>query len=187
MSKVAAIQMASGPNVQANLDEARKFINIAVQQGAELIVLPEKFSIMGMTEMDKVGVAEQYGQGMIQDFLSSQASSHGIWLVAGTIPIQSTEKNKVYSTCLLFNDSGDVVSRYDKIHLFDVTIEASNESYTESETITAGDEIVVVDTPFGRLGLAVCYDLRFPEIFRAMIDLNMEICALPSAFTSLTG
>lgn len=187
MSKVAAIQMASGPNVQANLDEARKFINIAVQQGAELIVLPEKFSIMGMTEMDKVGVAEQYGQGMIQDFLSSQASSHGIWLVAGTIPIQSTEKNKVYSTCLLFNDSGDVVSRYDKIHLFDVTLEESDESYTESETITSGDEVVVADTPFGRLGLAICYDLRFPEMFRAMADVGVDIFVLPSAFTSLTG
>ncbi|MES0327451.1 MAG: carbon-nitrogen hydrolase family protein [Gammaproteobacteria bacterium] len=187
MSKVAAIQMASGPNVQANLDEAKKFINIAVQQGAELIVLPENFAIMGMTEMDKVAVAEQYGQGMIQDFLSSQASNHDVWLVAGTIPIQSTEKNKVYSTCLLFNDSGDVVSRYDKIHLFDVTLEESDESYTESETTTSGDELIVADTPFGRLGLAICYDLRFPEMFRAMADAGVDIFVLPSAFTSLTG
>lgn len=187
MSKVAAIQMASGPNVQANLDEARKFIGIAVQQGAELIVLPENFAIMGMTEMDKVAVAEKYGQGLIQDFLSSQASDHGIWLVGGTIPIQSTEENKVYATCLLFNDRGEVVSRYDKIHLFDVTLEESNESYTESETTASGEEVVVAETPFGRLGLAICYDLRFPEMFRAMADAGVDICTLPSAFTSQTG
>ena len=187
MSKVAAIQMASGPNVQANLDEAEKFIRIAVKQGAELIVLPENFAIMGMTEMDKVGVAEKYGQGLIQDFLSTQASTHGIWLVGGTVPIQSDEANKVYATCLLFNDSGEVASRYDKIHLFDVTLEESDESYTESETTTPGDEVIVADTPFGRLGLAICYDLRFPEVFRAMADVGVDICVLPAAFTSLTG
>ena len=187
MSKVAAIQMASGPNVQANLDQAEKFINIAAQQGAELIVLPENFAIMGMTEMDKVGVAEKNGQGLIQDFLRDQASKHGVWLVGGTIPIQSSEENKVYSSCLLFNDTGEVVARYDKIHLFDVILEESDESYTESETTSAGDKVVVADTPFGRLGLAICYDLRFPEMFRAMADAGVEICALPSAFTSLTG
>lgn len=187
MSKAAAIQMASGPNVQANLDEAEKLINTAVQQDAGLIVLPENFAIMGMSDMDKVGVAEQPGDGLIQGFLSEQAAKHGIWLVGGTIPIQSKEIGKVYAACLLYNDSGEMVARYDKIHLFDVTLEANNESYTESETITAGDEVVVTDTPFGRLGLAVCYDLRFPELFRAMADVGMELCALPSAFTSLTG
>ena len=187
MSKVAAIQMASGPNVQANLDEADKFIKIAVQQGAELIVLPENFAIMGITEMDKVAVAEEYGQGLIQDFLSAQASKHGVWLVGGTVPIKSSEENKVYATCLLFNDSGEVAARYDKIHLFDVTLEESDESYTESETTTSGDDVVVADTPFGRLGLAICYDLRFPEMFRAMVDVGVDICVLPSAFTSLTG
>ena len=187
MSKVAAIQMASGPNVQANLDEAEKFIKIAVQQGAELVVLPENFAIMGMTDMDNVGIAEKYGDGLIQRFLSSQSSKHGIWLVAGTIPIQSNEENKVYSTCLLFNDTGEVVARYNKIHLFDVTLEESDESYTESQTLMSGDEVVVADTPFGRLGLAICYDLRFPEMFRAMVDVGVDICVLPSAFTSLTG
>ncbi len=187
MSKVAAIQMASGPNVKANLAEAEKLIKIAVQQEAELIVLPENFAIMGMAETDKVKIAEDVGSGLLQDYLKEQARKHNIWLVGGTIPIRSSESGKVFAACLLFNPQGELVTRYDKIHLFDVTIEASNESYTESETITPGDKIVVVDTPFGRLGLAVCYDLRFPEIFRAMIDLNMEICALPSAFTSLTG
>jgi len=117
----------------------------------------------------------------------TQALKHKIWLVGGTIPLRSTESGKVFAACLLFNAEGELAARYDKIHLFDVTIEASNESYTESETISAGDKLVVVDTPFGRLGLAVCYDLRFPELFRAMVEQKMEICALPSAFTSLTG
>ncbi len=187
MSKVAAIQMASGPNVKANLAEAEKLIKIAVQQEAELVVLPENFAIMGMAETDKVKIAEEYGSGLLQDYLKEQAIRNNIWLVGGTIPLRSDEPGKVFATCLLINPEGEVVSRYDKIHLFDVTIEASNESYTESETISAGKDIVVVDTPFGRLGLAVCYDLRFPELFRAMVEQKMEICALPSAFTSLTG
>ncbi len=187
MSKVAAIQMASGPNVKANLAEAEKLINIAVQQEAELVVLPENFAIMGTAETDKLKVAEEYGSGLLQDFLKDQAIKHKIWLVGGTIPLRSGEEGKVSAACLLLNPQGEIVVRYDKIHLFDVTIEASNESYTESETITPGDKIVVVDTHFGRLGLAVCYDLRFPELFRAMVEQNMEICALPSAFTSLTG
>lgn len=187
MSKVAAIQMASGPNVKANLAEAEKLIKIAVQQQAELIVLPENFAIMGVEETDKVKIAEEYGNGLLQDFLREQAMKHQIWLVGGTIPIKSAESGKVYASCLLINPKGEIVARYNKIHLFDVVIEDSDESYTESETITKGGNIVVVDTPFGKLGLAVCYDLRFPELFRAMVDMGMEICALPSAFTSLTG
>ena len=187
VSKVAAIQMASGPNVKANLAEAEKLIKIAVQQQAELVVLPEDFAIMGISETDKVKIAETFGTGLLQDYLRDQAIKNNIWLVGGTIPILSTEPGKVFAACLLYNPQGEVVTRYDKIHLFDVTIEATNESYTESETMTAGNQIVVVDTPFGRLGLAVCYDLRFPELFRAMVEKNMEICALPSAFTSLTG
>jgi len=163
VSKVAAIQMASGPNVKANLAEAEKLIKIAVQQEAELVVLPENFAIMGMAETDKVKIAEKPGAGLLQDYLKDQAIRHNIWLVGGTIPLSSPEAGKVFAACLLFNPQGEVVARYDKIHLFDVTIEASNESYTESETISAGNNVVVVDTPFGRLGLAVCYDLRFPE------------------------
>jgi len=187
VSKVAAIQMASGPNVKANLAEAEKLIKIAVQQEAELVVLPENFAIMGMAETDKVKIAEDLGSGLLQDFLKAQAIKHNIWLVGGTIPLRSEEAGKAYASCLLINPQGEQVGRYDKIHLFDVTIEASNESYTESETVSAGKDIVIVDTPFGRLGLAVCYDLRFPELFRAMVEQKMEICALPSAFTSLTG
>jgi predicted amidohydrolase len=187
VSIAAAIQMASGPNVSANLAETEKLIRTAVQQDAELVVLPENYAIMGLKESDKVAIAEQPGDGPIQQFMAEQARKHGIWLVGGTIPIRSTEAGKVYSASLLYNSNGETVARYDKIHLFDVTIEASKESYTESETITPGDHVVVVDTPFGKLGMAVCYDLRFPELFRAMIDVGMEICVLPSAFTSLTG
>jgi len=179
--------MASGPNVKANLAEAEKLIKIAVQQEAELVVLPENFAIMGMEETDKVKIAEDPGSGLLQNFLKETAIRHNIWLVGGTIPLRSDESGKVYAACLLINPQGEQVARYNKIHLFDVTIEASEESYTESETISAGEDIVVVDTPFGRLGLAVCYDLRFPELFRAMVEQNMEICAVPSAFTSLTG
>jgi len=187
VSVVAAVQMASGPNVKANLEEAEKLIKTAVQQDAELVVLPENFAIMGLSEMDKVAIAETVGEGPIQKFLSQQASKHGVWIVGGTIPLESAVTGKVYSASLLYNDSGDVVARYDKIHLFDVVLEDSNESYNESETIESGDDIVVVDTPFGKLGMAVCYDLRFPELFRAMADVGMEVCVLPSAFTSLTG
>lgn len=187
MSVVAAVQMASGPNVKANLEEAEKLIKTAVQQDAELVVLPENFAIMGLSEMDKVAIAETAGEGPIQQFLSQQANKYGIWIVGGTIPLESGVAGKVYSASLLYNDSGEVVARYDKLHLFDVLLEDSNESYNESETIESGDDIVVVDTPFGKLGMSVCYDLRFPELFRAMADVGMEVCVLPSAFTSLTG
>jgi deaminated glutathione amidase len=187
VSIAAAVQMASGPNVQANLAETEKLIRMAVQQNAELVVLPENYAIMGLKEHDKVAIAETPGDGPIQQFMADQARKHGIWLVGGTIPLRSPDPDKVYSACLVYDSSGEAVARYDKIHLFDVTIEASSESYTESETIAPGEQVVVVDTPFGKLGLAICYDLRFPELFRAMIDVGMEICVLPSAFTSLTG
>lgn len=187
MSVVAAIQMASGPNVTANLEEAEKLIKTAVQQDAELIVLPENFAIMGLTEVDKVAIAETIGEGPIQNFLAQQSAKHGIWIVGGTVPIDSNVTGKVFGTSLLYDDSGAMIARYDKIHLFDVVLEDSNESYNESETIESGDDVVVVDTPFGKMGMAVCYDLRFPELFRAMTDLGMEICVLPSAFTSITG
>ncbi len=187
MSIAAAIQMASGPNIPANLAETERLIGTAVQQQAELVVLPENYAIMGMKESDKVAIAEQPGDGPIQQFMAEQARKNGIWLVGGTIPLCSAEAGKVYSASLLYNSNGEMVARYDKIHLFDVTIEANRESYTESETITPGDRVVVVDTPFGKLGMSVCYDLRFPELFRAMVDVGMEICVLPSAFTNLTG
>ena len=187
MTTVACIQMASGPNVGANLLEAERLIGMAVDKGGKLVVLPENFAIMGKEETDKVAVRETDGDGPIQEFLSQQAAKHGIWLVGGTIPMVAGVDNKIRAACLLYDDNGRQVARYDKIHLFDVSVMDSDESYTESETIEAGDRTVVVDTPFGKLGLAVCYDLRFPELFRTMIDQGMECLAMPAAFTAITG
>jgi nitrilase len=187
MSKIAAIQMASGSNIQANLDEAASLIDNAVAQGAALLVLPENFALMAMTEAERVEFAEEPGKGVMQDFLSTQAQKHGIWLVGGTVPIKSTVYGKARAACLLFNDQGEQIARYDKIHMFDVLIQGNDESYTESETTDAGTETVVVNTPFGRMGMAVCYDLRFPELFRSLSDQGMDLCVIPSAFTAITG
>jgi nitrilase len=179
--------MASGPNIGANLLEAERLIEEAVGQQARLVVLPENFSLMGQTEQDKVRECEQPGSGPVQTFLAEQSARHGIWLVGGTIPLAAGDPTKVRASCLLFNDRGQQVARYDKIHLFDVVLVDSNEQYTESETIEPGNEVVVVDTPFGRMGLTVCYDLRFPELFRQQLQQGMEIVVLPSAFTAFTG
>ena len=185
--RVPAIRMASGPNINANLLEAGRLIIKAVDDGAGLVVLPENFAIMGMSEQDKVNACEADSGGAIQDFLAEQASRHGVWLVGGTIPLQAETKNKIRAACLLYSDSGERIARYDKIHLFDVSLQESGENYTESETIEAGDDVVVVDTPFGRMGMGICYDLRFPEMFRAMLDDGVELLVLPSAFTAITG
>ncbi len=181
--KVAAIQMASGPNVAGNLSEARRLIARAAEQGASLVVLPEFFAIMGMTEHDKIGVREQPGTGPIQTFLSDAARQYKVWLIGGSIPLAASVPDKVLNSCLVFDDQGRQVARYDKIHLFNLSL--GNESYDEAKTIEPGNKIVVVDSPFGRIGLAVCYDLRFPELFRAMKDVDMIV--LPAAFTETTG
>ncbi len=187
MTTVSCIQMASGPNVGPNLLEAERLISMAVDKGAQMVVLPENFAIMGKEESDKVAVREANGEGPVQAFLSQQANKHGIWIVGGTVPMVAEADDKIRAACLLFDDKGHQVARYDKIHLFDVSVVDSDESYTESDTIEAGDQAVVVDTPFGKLGLTVCYDLRFPELFRTMLDQGMELLALPSAFTAITG
>lgn len=181
--KVAAIQMASGPNVAGNLSEARRLIARAAEQGASLVVLPEFFAIMGMTEQDKLAVREQPGTGPIQTFLSDAARQYKVWLIGGSIPLAASVQDKVLNSCLVFDDQGRQVARYDKIHLFNLSL--GNESYDEARTIEPGNKIVVVDSPFGRIGLAVCYDLRFPELFRAMKDVDMIV--LPAAFTETTG
>lgn len=181
--KVAALQMASGPNVAGNLSEARRLVENAVAQGARLVVLPEFFSIMGMKEDDMVAVREQPGSGVMQKFLAEMARKHRIWVVGGSIPMVANAPNKVRNTCLVYDDHGEQVARYDKIHLFNLDL--GNEHYHEANTIEAGDQVVVVDSPFGRIGLAICYDLRFPELFRAM--KNVDIVVLPSAFTATTG
>ena len=181
--RVAAVQMASGPNVSANLAEAGRLIQIAAGAGAKLVALPEYFAIMGLKDGDKVKVREQEGKGPIQKFLASQAKKHGIWLVGGSVPLECEIPGKVYNSCLVFDDKGRQVARYDKIHLFGLDL--GNEHYREEATIQPGNSVVVVDSPFGRLGLSICYDLRFPELYRAMGDV--DIILVPAAFTATTG
>lgn len=181
--RVAAIQMASGPSVAANLAEAERLIEMAAAQGARLVVLPEYFVIMGKKETDKVAVREVEGKGPIQKFLSTMAKKHKIWLVGGSIPLEASAPEKVRNACLVYDDKGKMVARYDKIHLFGLDL--GNEHYHEETTIEPGDKVVVVETPFGRIGLSVCYDLRFPELYRAMGDV--DIIVVPAAFTETTG
>jgi nitrilase len=187
MSLVAAIQMASGHNVSANLIEAGRLIGIAAKEGAKLVALPENFAIVGLAEHDKVKIRDRDGAGQIQDFLATQAAKYGIWIVGGTAPLLAQDDTKVRAACLVYDNAGRRMARYDKIHLFDVRIEESDENYAESVTIEPGDQVVCVDTPFGKLGLAICYDLRFPELFRALLDKGAEILVVPSAFTAITG
>lgn len=182
-TRVAAIQMASGPNVEANLNEASQLIEMAVAQGARLVALPEYFPIMGLHETDKVKVREEEGAGPIQAFLAETARRHRIWIVGGSVPLAASVPHKVRNTCLVYDDQGKRVARYDKIHLFD--FEMGRESYSEPRTIEAGKDVVVFDSPFGRIGLSICYDLRFPELYRAMKDVDLIL--VPSAFTETTG
>lgn len=181
--RVAAIQMASGPSVAANLSEAERLIGMAADQGAKLVVLPEFFAIMGKKESDKVAVRETEGKGPIQKFLSAMAKKHKIWLVGGSVPLEASVPSKVRNSCLVYDDKGKLAARYDKIHLFGMDL--GNERFREDKTIEPGDQVVVVETPFGRVGLSICYDLRFPELYRAMGDV--DIIVIPSAFTETTG
>lgn len=187
MSEFAAIQMASGPSVNANLLKAGKLIADAAKAGAKLVALPENFALMGESEFDKIEQKEVDGAGPIQDFLANAASKHGIWLVGGTMPLADEDENKIIAACLVFNDQGERVARYDKIHLFDVSVPDTDEEYRESDTIAKGNRELVLDSPFGKLGVAICYDLRFPELFRKMTTHGMEVLIIPSAFTAETG
>ncbi|MGR9072186.1 MAG: carbon-nitrogen hydrolase family protein [Gammaproteobacteria bacterium] len=187
MSKCAAIQMASSPNVGANLLEADKLIAEAAKAGAKLVVLPENFALMGESEFDKVKIRETDGKGPIQDFLANVATKYGVWVVGGTIPLVADDDHKVRASCLIYDSKGARIGRYDKIHLFDVSVPDTDEEYRESDTIEPGASELVIDSPFGKLGIAVCYDLRFPEYFRRMVRLGAEILIIPSAFTAETG
>jgi nitrilase len=183
VARIAAVQMASGPNVKGNLNEAARLIAMAVEQGAALVALPENFAIMGLTDRDKVALREEAGRGPIQDFLATTARRHKIWLAGGSVPLVSSDAGKIRSACLVYDDKGRCAARYDKIHLFG--FEMGDESYREERTIEPGSEVVTVDSPFGRLGLSICYDLRFPELYRAMGEV--DIVLVPSAFTETTG
>jgi deaminated glutathione amidase len=185
--RVAAIQMASGPQVRANLEEATRLVAMAASTGARLIVLPEYFAIMGLRDTDKVEVreadAETGAGGPIQDWMRETALRHGVWLIGAGVPLASDLPGKVRNSCLVYDKTGKRVARYDKIHLFSLTM--GQEQFNESRTIEPGDKVVAVDSPFGRIGLSICYDLRFPELYRAMGQV--DIIVVPSAFTSTTG
>jgi deaminated glutathione amidase len=182
--KIAAIQMISNANVEENLAQAEQLIEQAATQGAQLIVLPENFALMGETT-EILNIAEPSKKDNLQKFLKNQSLKNKIYLIGGSIPLHSEHSNKVYSSCLVFDPNGKQIARYNKIHLFDVQIPEKNEPYQESETYEYGKEIVVCDTAFGKIGIGICYDLRFPELFRAMKNITM--IAIPAAFTQATG
>ncbi|OON64148.1 acyltransferase [Massilia sp. KIM] len=183
MTIVAAVQMVSTPQVGDNLATVRRLVAEAAGQGARLVALPEYWPIMGMSDADKVAHAEQPGSGPIQDCMAALAREHGIWLIGGTLPLVSPEAGKVLNTTMVYDPQGQPVGRYDKIHLFGFN--KGSESYDEARTIVPGERIGSFDAPFGRVGLSICYDLRFPELFRAMGECALIV--VPAAFTYTTG
>lgn len=182
-ARIAAVQMVSAPEVAPNLAAAERLVAQAAGNGAELVALPEYFCILGRHESDKVRVRERDGSGPIQDALAGMAQRHRLWLVGGTVPIECPDPARARSACLVFDREGRRVARYDKIHLF--TFDAGDERYDEARTIEPGDIRVTLDSPFGRLGLSICYDLRFPELYRS--DPAADVWFVPSAFTATTG
>ncbi len=180
--------MISVDRLDDNLQKAEALISEAVANQVKFVTLPENFPLMGKHDEDRLAITEQYGQGPIQEFLSAQSKQHDIWLLGGTIPIKSPTPDKVYASSLLYSPTGDIAARYDKIHLFDVIVnESQQESYKESNTFEPGSEVVVTKTELGNIGLSVCYDLRFPELYRSMHADNVQIITTPSAFTATTG
>ena len=182
-SRFAALQMVSTPEVMSNLESADRLIAAAAAAGARLAALPENFYLIGRHEGDKVKVREPDGEGPIQSFLAAAARRHRVWIVGGTAPISCTDPGRIRSACLVFDDSGRRVARYDKMHLF--RFEAGDERYDESRTLEGGESAVAVQSPFGRLALSVCYDVRFPELYRGLGDFDAMF--VPSAFTVPTG
>jgi deaminated glutathione amidase len=185
--KIAAIQMTSGPDVPANLAQAEALLAEAAQRGARLAALPENFSFMGLRDADKRAVAEADGEGPVQAFLGEVARRLSLWIVAGTTPLRSGADGRVAAASLVYDADGTRVARYDKIHLFDVDLPGRSESYRESANVAPGSEPRVLDTPVGRLGLSVCYDVRFPELYRHLGSVGAQLLSVPSAFTAPTG
>jgi nitrilase len=181
--RVAAIQMASGPNVKANLEEAGKLVEMAASTGARVIALPEYFAIMGLKDTDKVAAREVPGEGPIQAWLAETAKRLRVYLVGGSVPLACANPHKVRNACLVYDKEGELVARYDKIHLFNLAL--GSENFSEERTIEPGNEVVTLQTPYGRIGLSICYDLRFPELYRAMGQVDLIL--VPSAFTATTG
>lgn len=187
MGKVAAIQMTSSHIVADNLAAAGDLLREAKDAGADIACLPENFSFIGLRDADKLQVAEPDGMGPVQSFLSDTARKLKMWILGGTIVIRGDSERRVANSSLLIDAAGKRVARYDKIHLFDVTIPGRDEQYRESSHVTPGRELVIADTPVGKLGLSVCYDMRFPELYRELVSKGAEWLAMPAAFTVPTG
>lgn len=182
--RAAALQTVSSTSVEDNLVQAADLITQAVRAGANLLALPEYFCFMGRRDADKLALKEQDGRGPIQDFLAGQARQHGIWLVGGTLPLESPDSGRIYNTCMVYDPSGKRVARYDKIHLFG--FQKGNEAYDESVSIRPGENLPqLFDAPCGKVGLSICYDLRFPEFYRALGEVTLIV--IPAAFTYTTG
>ncbi len=181
--RVAALQMVSGPEVAANLEAAGRLIAEAAAAGARLVGLPENFYLIGREDTDKVKVAEPDGEGPIQNFLSEASRRNRVWLVAGTTPIATADPARIRSACLVYDETGRRVARYDKMHMF--RFEQGEERYDETRTLEPGTQPVAVESPFGRLALSICYDMRFPELYRALGEFDLVF--VPSAFTVPTG
>ncbi len=185
--RVAAVQLNSQDDVAANLATIAEILAKASDDGARVAVLPENFALMPQRGRDKARHAEPEGEGPIQQFLAEQAKSLGLWIVGGSLPLASPDEQRVYGASVVVDDSGVTRAVYRKIHLFDVDLGSSGESYRESHSMMPGDDIVCVDTPAGRLGLTICYDLRFPELFRRLLDDGARWFTVPAAFTQTTG
>jgi nitrilase len=179
--------MNSGADVDGNLELAAKLLGDAARDGCTLAVLPENFALMPERGRDKARHAEQPGEGPIQGFLAEFAAEHGIWVVGGSMPLESPEPERVYGASVVVDDRGERQAIYRKIHLFDVDLPDSQESYRESHSMYAGDDPTTVDTPAGRIGLTICYDVRFPELYRALVSAGATVFTVPAAFTAVTG
>jgi len=185
--RLAAIQMNSQSDVQGNLALADELLSDAASDGCKLAVLPENFALMPEKGRDKARYAEEEGDGPIQSFLADAARRHALWIVAGSMPLRSPEAQRVYGGCPVYDTDGVQQAVYRKIHLFDVKLPDREESYQESWSMYPGDEPVTVATPAGRIGLTICYDLRFPELYRTLVDEGATIFTVPAAFTKVTG
>lgn len=185
MARVAVAQMRSSAQVKDNLNQVEQLMTQAREEEVQLVVLPENFALMGCNETDKLQAAEVEGHGFIQEKVSYLAKQLGLWVIAGTLPLK-TQGARVRASCLVYDERGVCVGRYDKIHLFDVCVSAQ-ESYKESATIEPGHDLALVDTPLGKIGLTVCYDLRFPELYQQLQVQGAQLFTVPSAFTAVTG
>jgi len=192
---VAAVQMVSGPDIHANLESAKRLIADAKSRNAQLVLLPENFAVLDGGPLRQYGEIEGASHTLLQSFLAEQAKIHKLILVAGTIPLLSRPGDtneiltdgRVRPACLVYGPDGNVMARYDKMHLFDVIVEDRQAAYSESRSFEPGTELVTVETDIGHLGLSICYDLRFPELYRRLRELGAEIITVPSAFTHTTG